>query len=152
MKCVVGAQGSGKSALVYRFIENKFRYEDHPTLEDRWDKEVVTEDKVPCKIIVLDTGGAEETFNSLSNTVTLVFFFGFFFCLFVGLLNSGLKRVKDLLLFTILPQNLRLENCGISFVKLIKLNRMHHVLSLALNVSTKALFFFGVVNTVDFAS
>ena len=57
--CVLGAQGSGKSSLVIRYIIGDFVEEIDPTIEDSYRKQALIDDR-PDILNITDTAGDEE--------------------------------------------------------------------------------------------
>jgi len=56
---ILGNGGVGKSAITYRFIQNKFSDTYNPTIEDSYRKQFVV-DEQPIVLDLLDTAGQEE--------------------------------------------------------------------------------------------
>ncbi|KAJ3437483.1 ras-like protein [Anaeramoeba flamelloides] len=56
---LVGGGAVGKTALSFRFIQGKFVEDYDPTIEERYRKVIVVDDKA-CLLMIMDTAGQEE--------------------------------------------------------------------------------------------
>eukprot|EP01155_Anaeramoeba_flamelloides_P047953 Anaeramoba_flamelloidesc40740_g1_i1.p1 GENE.c40740_g1_i1~~c40740_g1_i1.p1 ORF type:complete len:101 (+),score=19.23 c40740_g1_i1:12-314(+) len=72
---LVGGGAVGKTTLAFQFIQGKFVEDYDPTIEERYRKVIVVDEKA-CMLMVMDTAGQEE-FSTIKDRVFsfLHFFF-----------------------------------------------------------------------------